>query len=219
MRLTTLPIESSIGHILRHNLSDPRGRKALPKGRRLSAADIAILRELGLDQVRVAILEPGDIHEDEAAQRLAVALCGSGLVVTNASHSRVNLLAAQDAVVEVQTEALFKVNSVEGMTVATRMAHSLVRARQRVATIKIIPFAVRESDLAHAELLGRAAGAVIWLRPLRVMRVGVLLVGSVAAGVRIEQAVLPAIAERVQGLGSQIVAVRSALPDESAVAA
>ncbi len=218
MRLTTVPIDSAIGHILRHNLSDPQGHKSLPKGRRLRAEDVGLMRELGIEQVRVAILEPGDVHEDEAAKRLAMAVCGAGLTVGAASHSRVNLLAIQDSIVEVHIEALLQMNEIEGLTVATRMAHSLVRTRQRVATIKIIPFAVRETDIVRAEAIAHDSGAVIWLRPLRMARVGVLLVSSAAAQARIEQAILPAITGRVQQLGSQVIVVRSVLPDETEIA-
>ena len=64
-----LPPEQALGHILRHNLADERGRKALSKGHRITAADLPRLRALGIESLRVAVLEPGDIHEDEAAAR------------------------------------------------------------------------------------------------------------------------------------------------------
>lgn len=74
MFLTTLPLDQSVGHILRHNIADAAGHKALPKGKRLTVEDVARLRALGIATVRVAVLEPGDVHEDEAAQRLANAV-------------------------------------------------------------------------------------------------------------------------------------------------
>ena len=40
MYLTTLPIEEAIGHILRHNVADARGHKALGKGHRLAPAEL-----------------------------------------------------------------------------------------------------------------------------------------------------------------------------------
>jgi molybdenum cofactor cytidylyltransferase len=218
MYLTTLAPDQAIGQILRHNLASPDGRKLFSKGRRLRPEDAALLRANGIEQVRVAVLEPGDVHEDAAAQRLAEAVCGAGLVATDAAHSRVNLLAQQDGVVEVDADALLAINSIDGLTVATLRSHSLVRARQRAATIKIIPFAVREEDLARVVALAQAAGAVVQLRPLRSMAVGVLLVGSASARARIERGVQPAIEARVIELGSRVAAARYVAPDEGAVA-
>src|SRR5688572_21635461 len=145
----TLPIEEAVGHILRHNLSSPDGRKAFAKGHRIALADMPRLAELGLERLRVAVLEPGDIHEDEAARRLAAAVCGPGVQARPPAASRVNLLAEADGVVRVDVAALFEINAIDGLTVATLPSHALVRTRQRVATIKIIPFAVREEDLAR----------------------------------------------------------------------
>lgn len=217
MYLATLPVDEAAGHILRHNVADAGGRKALPKGRRLREEDVVQLRELGVAAVRVAILEAGDVHEDEAARRLAQAVCGAGVTATNAVHSRVNLLAESDGVVVVEPAALLAVNDVDGLTVATLPSHTLVRARRRVATIKIIPFAIPASLLTHVE--GRVpAGGIIAVRPLRPAAVGVVLVGSAAAQARIERGVFPAIEARVRELGSHIAVTRYVAADEAAVA-
>jgi len=88
MYLTTLPLEQAVGHILRHNLADANGRKALSKGHRIAGDDLPRLHALGLSHVRVAVLEPGDVHEDEAARRLAEAVCGSGIAARPPAASR-----------------------------------------------------------------------------------------------------------------------------------
>ena len=219
MYLTTLAPEEAIGQILRHNLADARGHKAFAKGHRFIAGDVARLRALGVSAVRVAVLEPGDVHENEAARRLADAISGPGVVAMTPAASRVNLLASADGVVQVHVEALLRINAIEGLTIATLPRHALVRANKRVATIKIIPFAVPEHALARAEAIGRAApGGVVALRPLRQLAVGVILVSSPAAQARIERGVYPAIAARVTELGSTVLAVRYVVPEEPAVA-
>ncbi len=223
MYQTTLPLEQAVGHILRHNLADVNGRKALSKGHRIAAADLPRLHALGLSHLRVAVLEPGDVHEDEAARRLAEAVCGRGVVARPPAASRVNLLARVDGVVRVDVVALLRINDVDGLTVATLPNHTLARARKRVATIKIIPFAVREADLARAEAIGRAAlsgpGGVVALTPLRRLDVGVILVGGAAARERIERGVYPAIEARITELGSTVLASRYVESEEAAIAA
>jgi molybdopterin biosynthesis enzyme len=223
MYQTTLPLEQAVGHILRHNLADANGRKALSKGHRIAAADLPRIHALGLSHLRVAVLEPGDVHEDEAARRLAEAVCGPGVVARPPAASRVNLLARADGVVRVDVLALLRINDVDGLTVATLPNHTLARARKRVATIKIIPFAVREADLARAEAIGRAAlsgsGGVVALTPLRRLDVGVILVGGAAARQRIERGVYPAIEARITELGSTVLASRYVESEEAAIAA
>src|SRR5262245_55823956 len=218
MYLTTLPPEQAVGHILRHNVAGFDGHKALAKGHRIDTEDVPRLRALGLTEVRVAVLEPDDVHEDEAARRLAATVCGPGVVARPPAASRVNLLAEADGVVHVETEALLRINEIDGLTVATLPNHALVRARKRVATIKIIPFAVSETDLARAETIGRASGCVVSLAPLCRLGVGVLLVGSAAARERIERGVYPAIEARVAGLGSAVLVTRYVDSEEHAVA-
>ena len=214
-----LPPEQAIGHILRHNLADERGHKAFAKGHRIAAADLPRLHELGVGLLRVAVLEPGDLHEDEAARRLAAAVCGPGVRASSAVASRVNLLAEASGVAAIDAERLLQINRIEGLTIATVASHALVRARRRVATIKIIPFAVPEPALREAEAIGRAGGPIVALAPLRPARVGVVLVGSPAARARIEGGVLPAIVARVVELGSAVVDTRYVAADEVAVAA
>jgi molybdopterin biosynthesis enzyme len=217
MYLTTLPPEEAVGHILRHNLATPDGHKALAKGHRIDAEDASLLRALGLTQVRVAVLESGDVHEDEAARRLAAAVCGPGVIARPPAASRVNLLAEVDGVVRVEIAALRRINEIDGLTVATLPSHALVRARKRVATIKIIPFAVTEADLARAEAICHESERVVSLAPLRRMDVGVILVGSAAARERIERGVYPAIEARVTSLGSKVFAVGYVETEEHAV--
>jgi molybdopterin biosynthesis enzyme len=219
MYLTTVSPNEAIGHILRHNISDPDGRKAFHKGHRVQATDLERLLALHVDVLRVAVLEAGDVHEDEAARRLAATVTGYGITASNATHSRVNLLAASDGVVRVDIARLEAINDIDGLTIATVAHNRLARARKRVATIKIIPFAVREEALQAAEDIGCSGAAIIALDQLRAGQVGVLLVGSATARERIERTVYPAIQSRIAELGSAVLAMQYVAADETAIAA
>lgn len=218
MYLTMLSPEAAIGHILRHNIADERGRKALGKGRRLKAEDAALLQRLGIERVPVAVFESGDIHEDEAARRVAEAAAGPGVRATAPAASRVNLLAEALGVVQIDAVGLLRMNTIEGVTIATRASNTLIRPNQRIATIKIIPFAIPEAAFHEVEHIQREHPAIVGLRPLRSLRVAVILVGSAAAQQRIEQGVYPAIEARVAELGSTVQHVAYVHTDEEAVA-
>lgn len=218
MFLATLPIDEAVGHILRHNISDASGRKALAKGRHLGIDDLERLRALDIASVRVAVLEPGDVHEDAAARRLGTAVCGPGATATDPAASRVNLLATTDGIVRINVAALYQINNIDGLTIATLPSHSIVRTGKRVATIKIIPFAVPEHYLAAAEAIAHLAAPVVAVDRLQTVPVGVVLVGTRSARHRIERGVYPAIQGRIVDLGATIQAVRFVTPDETAVA-
>ena len=76
------------------------------KGRRLTADDLEALATKSLpvvDPVTVLVLEPGDMHEDDAASALAEAVAGPGLRRRGPVQSRIDLLAEHDGVVHVRT--------------------------------------------------------------------------------------------------------------------
>ncbi|HXM84473.1 MAG TPA: 4-diphosphocytidyl-2C-methyl-D-erythritol kinase, partial [Stellaceae bacterium] len=74
MKFGDTPLGEALGAILAHSLrADARVFK---KGRVLSAADLAALKEGGFASVVAARLEPGDVGENQAADRLAQNLAG-----------------------------------------------------------------------------------------------------------------------------------------------
>jgi molybdenum cofactor cytidylyltransferase len=204
MKWMTVAPEQALGKILSHNIADAQGRKALHKGAWIGDSDLDLLRQLGLKEVTVASLEPGDVHEDAAARRLASACAGSGVTANDANGGRVNLLANEAGLVKIRLDVLQQVNRIDGLTVATLRHDTLAAAQTMVATIKVIPFAVPEADLARAEALCRAQPGIIEIRPLVKTQVGVILAGSATARERVTKAFTPAIRSRVEELGSEV---------------
>lgn len=142
------------------------------KGQHLSAADIALIAAAGIAEVIVARLEPGDCHEDAAAERLARAVDGGGLRLDPAFTGRVNLFAAEDGLLLVDAPAVNAANRIDpAITLATLPAFARVTRGRMVATAKIIPFAVAEPLVARAEAAARAA---VRLAPFRSRKVGLV---------------------------------------------
>jgi molybdenum cofactor cytidylyltransferase len=159
------PVEKAQGTILAH--SARAGSLVMKKGRRLSESDIAALRAAGVASVMVAELEPGDVGEDDAARRLAEAIAGPGLAPKPPFTGRVNLHAAGRGLLLVDRERLDRVNLVsEGLTVATLDPFALVEADGMAATVKIIPFAVPESELARCIEAAKGPEPLLKLAPL-----------------------------------------------------
>ncbi len=175
MIFAALPLEECVGAILAH--SQRVGAEMFKKGRLLTGADIAALRQSGLARITVARLEAGDVGEDEAARRLAEALAGANpnLKLDPAFAGRVNIHAAAAGILSLDKAAIDAFNAVdEAVTLATLPPFSAVSAGQMVATIKIIPYAVPASvlDQALAAIVG--APAFLDLHPYRPRRIALI---------------------------------------------
>lgn len=172
MKFGSVALSDAEGAILAHSQQVPgvagKTRK-LAKGIRLRADDIAALRAGGATHVTVARMEPGDLHEDEAALALARAIVPdpeqAGVRISGAGAGRVNLYALGCGIVQLDVTRLHRINAVDPMvTIATVPRFHRVDAGGMIATIKIISYAVPEAALLQAA--EGAAGAVSVLPPV-----------------------------------------------------
>ena len=168
MRFGPVPLAQATGAVLAHAVQ--AGGTRLKKGRVLSAADVALLQAEGLAEVIAARLDPGDVPEDVAAERLARAIApqaeARGLRLGAAATGRVNLYATGPGLAEIDAARIHGVNGVHPMiTVATVAPWARMEARGMVATVKIIAYAVPEAALDMACAVG--AGALALRAPLR----------------------------------------------------
>src|SRR5204863_1493925 len=148
------------GAILAHSVR--LGGTALKKGRVLAAADLEAIAAAGFDRVIVARLDPGDIREDAAAERIAAAAAGPNIATATAFTGRANLFAEARGILVVDRDRLDRLNSVdEAVTLGTLPPFAVVEPRQMVATVKIIPFAVPQSAVEAAAAFAAEGGPLL----------------------------------------------------------
>lgn len=154
-----VPVADAEGCLLAHGLGHASGR--LPKGTHLSSADLQMLEAAGITTVTVARLEPGDLAEDAAAERLAQALSGTHLRLSPAGTGRVNVYATANGLFRADRDVVDRFNRIDpAITFACLADYSSVTAGDMVATIKIIPLAVAGDKVERACALLREATAV-----------------------------------------------------------
>lgn len=155
------------GAILAHSVRHAGG--VLKKGTVLDAKAIAALAAAGIASVVVARLEPHDVHEDQAAFRLARSLAGESVHVERPFTGRSNLYAEAAGVLVVDRGKIDALNRIDpAITVATLPAYAVVETGRMLATVKMIPFAVAGASLAAAEALAHGALRVGRFRPRNV---------------------------------------------------
>jgi molybdenum cofactor cytidylyltransferase len=217
LKFGAVPVAEANGAILAHGLrlSD----RALKKGHVIGPDDQAALRASGVGFVIAAQIEPGDVGEDLAAERLAERLAGENLRRERPFTGRVNIFATVAGLTMVDAEAIARINRVdEAITVATLAAHRRVAAGDMAATVKIIPFAAPGAALTAACDSAPSRGAV-WVAPFRPLRLGVvstLLPGLKASVIAKTLRVLEA---RLQPSGATISREERVAHEEGSLAA
>ena len=219
MRFGTVPVAEAEGAVLAHSLM--LGRKRMPKGRVLSAGDIAAIMAAGIDRVAAARLDPGDVGEDMAAERLAAAMVpdarAAHLRLTPPQKGRVNLHALGSGVVEVDAAAVLALNRADpALTFAVLPPFARVTEGMLVGTVKVISYAVAGEALARA--MAVAPGAVR-VRPVVLRSAGLIVTEAPGQAKDLGGKAEAAVRGRLARLGMDLAEVASVPHDEAAIAA
>ena len=140
----------------------------LRKGTVLGPQHLERLR--GMGDVHLVELEPGDVHEDEAAERLAAALSGPGLEPKPPVQSQARIVAARRGLLRVSASLVDAINALGLISVFTLMDGQAVTAGEEVAGCKVTPVAVPGRLLEEAERLARDEGPIVALVPFRPLK-------------------------------------------------
>jgi molybdenum cofactor cytidylyltransferase len=182
MKFGAVPLEEARGAINAH--SQRIGDKMIRKGALLDDAAIAALRDAGRTEVVCARLEPGDVPEDIAADRLATPLVSPLIARTRAATGRVNLVAEAPGLLRVDAGKIDRLNTIdESLTVGTLPDYAVVARKDLIATIKVIPFSVPGTVLTIAETVARQGaqqgawqgGSPLTLHPFHALKVGLVV--------------------------------------------
>jgi molybdenum cofactor cytidylyltransferase len=174
MKFGPAPLDEARGAILAH--SQRVGDRMIRKGSLLDADAIAAMKAAGRTEVICAQLEPGDVPEDVAADRLATPLVSPLIARSRAATGRVNLSAEAPGLLRLDTAAIDRLNTIdEALTVGTLPDYSVVATKDLVATIKVVPLSVPGRVLAVAEALVRQSGSPIRLHPFQHLKVGLVV--------------------------------------------
>lgn len=156
---------AAVGAILAHTHRLP-GR-VLRKGVPLSEDHIGALRAAGFETVVVARLEPEDVDEDAAADRMARACAGPGIRLSRALTGRCNLHAVSRGVFSVDRDRVDALNGLGwALTLGTAEPDKVVEPGELIATVKVISFAVSEARLRAVEAAAAEPGPVVQVAPL-----------------------------------------------------
>ena len=206
----------AIGAVLARDLEIDEERWL--KGRRLTPADAGRLVGAGAagggrpdhcdgaaQAITLLVLDADDVHEDDAALRLARAVAGPGVELRGPTSSRVDLLAAADGVLRVRAAAVERLDRIDPLLVFSLYDGQTVQAGELVASVKVGPHAVPGAVLERGLALARRGAPLVRVMPFVPRRVAAVVREALRPQDR--ERFERGIALRVESLGSTLTGV------------
>ena len=219
--LKVIPVEEAVGLPLAHDITEivPGKHKgpAFRRGHIVRQEDISKLLDVGKRNLYVMQLEKDELHEEDAARRLAKAAAGANLKLTDPSEGRINLVAAISGLLKVDVDLLFRFNSLGDLMMATLPGDRLVKQGTVVAGTRTIPVVVKEELIRRAEALCKEK-PIVTLLPIPAKRIHLVVTGSEVFTGRIKDGFGPVVAKKVSELGSTVESVKLAPDDPDVIA-
>jgi hypothetical protein len=170
MKVKIIDVEDSVGTVLSHDLTliDPaRGYKGarFKKGHTVVQDEVELLKRMGREHLSILELDDDDVHEDDAALRVAALLTGKGdkvnkngaessfFSVVGPSEGKCSLVAEQSGLLFFDEEAIHKINADVNWVFATLPNKIPVEKGEVVAAWRVGPLVVKEEVVRHAENL------------------------------------------------------------------
>ena len=211
----------AVGTVLAHDLTqiipgEYKGPK-FKKGHVITEEDVPLLLSMGKKHLFVLEKDDTDVHEDEAAYRIASRAAGSGIELTKPSEGKIELIASVDGLLKIERDRLFELVSQDEIMFAAIHDNIVVRKGEKLAGTRIIPLFVAEEILKKAEDI-LAGEPIIRIVPLKEMKVGVVTTGSEVYSGIIEDAFGPVLVRKFGALGSKVEKQLFADDDEDMIA-
>lgn len=217
-------IEDAVGRELAHDITEIRAGEfkgpAFQRGHTLTCRDLDHLRRLGKNRLYVIVPEANELHEDEAAERIANALCGEGVGWSEAPREgKIPMKATREGLLKVDVDALFQFNQLGEVMCATRHTNTIVKKGDSVAATRAIPLLIDRSIVdAAVAVAERARESVLRVKPMMKAKAGVLITGTEVYSGRIEDRFEPVIRKKVAALGGEVMDLLF-LPDDDTLIA
>jgi len=204
-----IPVEKAVGMILCHDITQIvpgkfKGR-AFKKGHIIQKEDIEKLLELGKEQIYVWKPKIGEIHEDEAAIRIAGAVAGENIEYDEPQEGKSTLKSKEKGLLKVNSELLYKINSIKDISIASLPGNFRVERGQKLAGVRIIPLTIKEENLIQVEDLCRGKGKVFKIKKYKELKAALITTGNEIYKKRIQDKFGPVIRKKLEFFKAQYI--------------
>lgn len=202
-------VEDAVGMELCHDITAMRdGFKGaeFKRGHIIKEEDIPRLLDIGKRTIFVWEENAGEIHEEDAARRMADMAPVKGCHYVGPSEGKVLLMAEERGMFRVNKALLEKINSIGDITIATLPDHYPVEVGARLASMRIVPLVTKEEQIIEAERLC-SGEKLLDLYPYQNKKIGVVITGSEVYTGRIKDKFEPVVRAKMKHYPAQIVGI------------
>lgn len=202
-------IEEAVGMVLAHDMTEivpgEYKKAAFKKGHVIRKEDIPKLLNMGKEHIYIFELGEKEIHENDAAVRMAKAAAGQGIELTEPSEGKVSMIAMQDGLLRINVKALLEINELEDIMMSTLHTNRVVEKGTVIGGTRIIPLVTDKGRIEKVEDICRDSGFIAEVKPMTGMKVGIVTTGSEVYHHRIKDKFGPVIKEKVKAFGCEVV--------------
>ncbi|MDQ8738529.1 molybdopterin-binding protein [Paenibacillus sp. LHD-38] len=225
--LKEVSVYDAIGLRLAHDLTriipgQFKGR-LFKRGHIVTESDIPNLLDIGKEHIYIMELGESELHEDDAAIRMAEALYGDQLMLSEPHEGKVSIKSKLLGLAEVDKGMVYAINELGEIALATIRSKSVVKPGQPLAATRAIPLVVPKTKVETVERLAaeyrkaNGGAAPLRVRPFRKFRVGLLTTGGEVFNGRIEDKFGPAVRGKLEELGSEVAEQRFSPDDRQTI--
>ena len=208
----TVNVADAVGLVLAHDITEIRqgefkGR-AFKKGHVVRPEDVEHLRRLGKEHLFVLNIEPGQLHENEAAAIMADAFCGDGVAWEGEpKEGKIELIAQRRGLLKVEVEALTRVNLLGDIMCASRQTNTTAEKGMVVAATRAIPLVVAAGPVEQAADIARRCDGLFRVKPFKQARAGLIITGNEVYNHLVEDKFEAVFRKKIAEIGSDVMGV------------
>ena len=198
----------AVGHILCHDITKiiPGEFKgvAFKKGHIVREEDVEELLNIGKEHLYIYEVNDSKIHENDAA--VILGNLGAGLNIElgkEIKEGKIDFYAAEDGILKVNEELLYKLNSLGEISFATLPDNYPVTKGQKLGGTRVIPLIIDKTKMELAKSV--VSEKILEVRAYKKYKVGVVVTGGEVYHGRIEDKFSPVIKRKVEEYGSEVI--------------
>lgn len=201
-------VEDAIGMRLAHDLTrivpgEFKGR-AFTKGHVITEQDIPELLKIGKEHIYILELGDDELHENDAALRMADVLRQKHMRFEDPHEGKVVLQSEIQGLLKVDVERLFRINMIDEIAVVAKKNNTVLEPGDKIAGLRAIPLTIAKEKVERVEEIARE-NAIFSIKPFQKMRVGVVTTGSEVQKGRIQDKFGPVVRDKLTRFASEVI--------------
>ena len=220
--LKVIPVEEAVGLPLAHDITEivPGKHKgpAFRRGHIVRQRRYFETSRCRQANIYVMELEKDELHEEDAARRLAKAAAGTNLKLTDPSEGRDQFGGGHIRLAQSRCRSALSIQFLGRSDVGDIAGDRFVKEGTVVAGTRTIPVVVKEVLIQKAEALCKEK-PIVTILPMAAKNVHLVVTGSEVFTGRIKDGFGPIVTQKVGELGSTVESVKLAPDDPDVIAA